>query len=141
ECQDGLRIELVDGLVGLLDRMVGRLVGGAHRSNRPSLRPQPGGRVDSVVCRVSIGCHSRLLDSRRGRCWTLARGGHRTRGSEQAVRSRPAPAWRVGYARPGRDVMGKQRRYSEKEFEELVGAALDELPGEFQRVLEGVAVV
>ena len=33
------------------------------------------------------------------------------------------------------------RRYSEREFEELVRSALDELPIEFQRALEHVAVV
>ncbi len=37
--------------------------------------------------------------------------------------------------------MSKAHRYSEKEFEELVGSALDELPIEFQRALEHVAVV
>ena len=37
--------------------------------------------------------------------------------------------------------MSGHRRYSEKEFEELVGAALDELPDEFQRALRDVAVV
>jgi predicted Zn-dependent protease with MMP-like domain len=37
--------------------------------------------------------------------------------------------------------MGKPRHYSEKEFEALVSSALDELPPEFQRVLEHVAVV
>jgi predicted Zn-dependent protease with MMP-like domain len=33
------------------------------------------------------------------------------------------------------------RHYSEKEFEGLVGSALDELPPEFRRALEHVAVV
>jgi predicted Zn-dependent protease with MMP-like domain len=37
--------------------------------------------------------------------------------------------------------MSAARHYSEKEFEALVGEALDELPAEFQRVLEHVAVV
>ncbi len=37
--------------------------------------------------------------------------------------------------------MTKHRHYSEQEFEELVGSALDELPAEFQRALEHVAVV
>ena len=37
--------------------------------------------------------------------------------------------------------MAKHRSYSEKEFEELVGAALDDLPPEFQRALENVAIV
>ncbi len=35
----------------------------------------------------------------------------------------------------------KRRHYTEKEFEALVGAALDELPAEFQQALEHVAVV
>ncbi len=37
--------------------------------------------------------------------------------------------------------MSGHRHYSEKEFEQLVAAALDELPDEFQRALEHVAVV
>jgi predicted Zn-dependent protease with MMP-like domain len=37
--------------------------------------------------------------------------------------------------------MSGPRHYSEQEFEALVSAALDELPEEFQRVLEHVAVV
>jgi predicted Zn-dependent protease with MMP-like domain len=37
--------------------------------------------------------------------------------------------------------MSAQRDYSEQEFEQLVGSALDELPIEFQRALEHVAVV
>jgi predicted Zn-dependent protease with MMP-like domain len=37
--------------------------------------------------------------------------------------------------------MGKPRHYSEQEFEALVSSALDELPTEFQRALEHVAVV
>jgi predicted Zn-dependent protease with MMP-like domain len=37
--------------------------------------------------------------------------------------------------------MGKPRYYSEKEFEALVSSALDELPTEFQKALEHVAVV
>jgi len=37
--------------------------------------------------------------------------------------------------------MSKSRHYSEQEFEALVSSALDELPIEFQRALEHVAVV
>jgi predicted Zn-dependent protease with MMP-like domain len=37
--------------------------------------------------------------------------------------------------------MSKRKRYSEQEFEELVRSALDELPIEFQRALENVAIV
>ena len=37
--------------------------------------------------------------------------------------------------------MSKPRHYSEQEFEALVSSALDELPIEFQRVLEHVAIV
>ncbi|HTU78281.1 MAG TPA: metallopeptidase family protein [Solirubrobacteraceae bacterium] len=37
--------------------------------------------------------------------------------------------------------MGKTRHYSEQDFEALVRSALDELPTEFQRALEHVAVV
>ena len=37
--------------------------------------------------------------------------------------------------------MSKQRGYSEKEFEELVRSALDELPPRFQSALQNVAVV
>jgi predicted Zn-dependent protease with MMP-like domain len=37
--------------------------------------------------------------------------------------------------------MSQHRRYSEQEFEELVRAALDDLPVEFQRALENVAIV
>jgi predicted Zn-dependent protease with MMP-like domain len=37
--------------------------------------------------------------------------------------------------------MSKHRHYSEQEFEELVGSALDELPLEFQHALEHVAIV
>jgi predicted Zn-dependent protease with MMP-like domain len=37
--------------------------------------------------------------------------------------------------------MSKPGRYSEQEFEALVSSALDELPIEFQRVLENVAIV
>ena len=37
--------------------------------------------------------------------------------------------------------MNRHRRYSEKEFEQLVRSALDQLPAEFQRALENVAIV
>jgi predicted Zn-dependent protease with MMP-like domain len=37
--------------------------------------------------------------------------------------------------------MGQPRHYSEKEFEELVSSALDDLPPAFQKALETVAVV
>ena len=37
--------------------------------------------------------------------------------------------------------MSKSRHYSEQEFEALVSSALDDLPIEFQRALENVAVV
>jgi predicted Zn-dependent protease with MMP-like domain len=37
--------------------------------------------------------------------------------------------------------MSEQGHYSEQEFEELVSSALDELPIEFQRALEHVAIV
>ena len=37
--------------------------------------------------------------------------------------------------------MSKHAHYSEQEFENLVGAALDELPVEFQRALKDVAIV
>src|SRR5208282_2374519 len=39
------------------------------------------------------------------------------------------------------EAMSKHRHYSEQEFEELVRSALDELPPEFQRALEDVAIV
>ncbi|MGO9487824.1 MAG: metallopeptidase family protein [Solirubrobacteraceae bacterium] len=37
--------------------------------------------------------------------------------------------------------MSKHRHYSEQEFEDLVSSALDQLPDEFQRALEHVAIV
>jgi len=37
--------------------------------------------------------------------------------------------------------MSKHGHYNEQQFEELVSSALDELPSEFQRALEHVAVV
>jgi predicted Zn-dependent protease with MMP-like domain len=37
--------------------------------------------------------------------------------------------------------MGKRKQYSEQEFERLVRSALDDLPSEFQRALENVAIV
>jgi predicted Zn-dependent protease with MMP-like domain len=37
--------------------------------------------------------------------------------------------------------MSGNRHYSEQAFEELVGSALDELPDEFRRALEQVAIV
>jgi predicted Zn-dependent protease with MMP-like domain len=37
--------------------------------------------------------------------------------------------------------MSKRGHYSEQQFEELVRSALDELPSEFQRALENVAIV
>jgi predicted Zn-dependent protease with MMP-like domain len=37
--------------------------------------------------------------------------------------------------------MSKHRHYSEREFEELVRSALDDLPSEFQHALENVAIV
>jgi predicted Zn-dependent protease with MMP-like domain len=39
------------------------------------------------------------------------------------------------------ETMSGHRHYSERAFEELVGSALDELPEEFQRALEHVAIV
>lgn len=39
------------------------------------------------------------------------------------------------------EAMSGHGHYSEKDFEELVSSALDELPGEFQRALEHVAIV
>jgi predicted Zn-dependent protease with MMP-like domain len=46
-----------------------------------------------------------------------------------------------GYARPDHEAVSGQRHYSEQEFEELVGSAVDELPAEFQHALEHVAIV
>jgi predicted Zn-dependent protease with MMP-like domain len=37
--------------------------------------------------------------------------------------------------------MSKRKRYSEEEFEALVRSALDDLPDEFQRALDDVAIV
>jgi len=37
--------------------------------------------------------------------------------------------------------MNRNQRYSEQEFEQLVRSALDDLPPEFQRALENVAIV
>jgi predicted Zn-dependent protease with MMP-like domain len=37
--------------------------------------------------------------------------------------------------------MSQHRHYSEQEFEEIVSAALDELPIEFEHALENVAIV
>ena len=37
--------------------------------------------------------------------------------------------------------MAKHRTYSEQEFEALVSSALDDLPSEFRRALENVAIV
>lgn len=37
--------------------------------------------------------------------------------------------------------MSEHRHYSEREFEQLVSSALDDLPTEFQRALENVAIV
>lgn len=37
--------------------------------------------------------------------------------------------------------LSEHRRYSEKEFEEIVSSALDDLPLEFQKALESVAIV
>jgi predicted Zn-dependent protease with MMP-like domain len=54
--------------------------------------------------------------------------------------SRPPGGW-VSYARRGHEAMSERRHYSEQEFEALVSSALDELPIEFQRALEHVAIV
>jgi predicted Zn-dependent protease with MMP-like domain len=47
----------------------------------------------------------------------------------------------VGGARRDPEAMSKHRHYSEEEFEALVSSALDELPMEFERALEHVAIV
>jgi predicted Zn-dependent protease with MMP-like domain len=39
------------------------------------------------------------------------------------------------------EAMSQHGHYSEQQFEELVSSALDELPDEFQRALEHVAIV
>jgi predicted Zn-dependent protease with MMP-like domain len=53
-----------------------------------------------------------------------------------------AAARAVGELRSVRSrTMSEPRHYSEQQFEALVGSALDELPVEFQRALEHVAVV
>ena len=44
-------------------------------------------------------------------------------------------------SRRDHEAMSRHRRYSEQEFEELVRSALDDLPIEFQRALENVAIV
>ena len=59
---------------------------------------------------------------------------------EVVADARRSRRW-VSYARRDREAMSKPRRYSEQAFEELVGSALDELPIEFQRALEHVAIV
>jgi predicted Zn-dependent protease with MMP-like domain len=48
---------------------------------------------------------------------------------------------RVSYARDDREAVSEPRHYTEQEFEALVSSALDELPTEFQRALEHVAIV
>jgi predicted Zn-dependent protease with MMP-like domain len=50
-------------------------------------------------------------------------------------------AHRVSYARRDHESMSTPRHYSEQEFEQLVSSALDELPAEFLRALEHVAIV
>jgi predicted Zn-dependent protease with MMP-like domain len=50
-------------------------------------------------------------------------------------------AQQVSNARRDHEPMSKHPHYSEQKFEELVSSALDELPIEFQRALEHVAVV
>lgn len=47
----------------------------------------------------------------------------------------------MSYARRDHEVMREPRHYSEQEFEALVSSALDELPIDFQRALEHVAIV
>jgi predicted Zn-dependent protease with MMP-like domain len=47
----------------------------------------------------------------------------------------------VSYAQRDHAAMAKPRHYNEQEFEALVSSALDELPIEFQRALEHVAIV
>jgi predicted Zn-dependent protease with MMP-like domain len=37
--------------------------------------------------------------------------------------------------------MGESKQYSEQDFEQLVRSALDDLPAEFQRALDNVAIV
>jgi predicted Zn-dependent protease with MMP-like domain len=37
--------------------------------------------------------------------------------------------------------MSKHRHYSEQEFEQLLSSALDDLPADFQRALQNVAIV
>jgi predicted Zn-dependent protease with MMP-like domain len=44
-------------------------------------------------------------------------------------------------ARRDHEAMSEHRHYSEQEFERLVSSALDDLPVEFQRALEDVAIV
>ncbi len=44
-------------------------------------------------------------------------------------------------ARRDHEAMSEHGHYSEQQFEELVSSALDELPIEFQRALEHVAIV
>jgi len=39
------------------------------------------------------------------------------------------------------EAMSQHRHYSEQQFEELVGSALDQLPIEFQKALQHVAIV
>ena len=49
--------------------------------------------------------------------------------------------WCLRGERRGANSLSEHRHYSEKEFEEIVGSALDDLPLEFQRALESVAIV
>jgi predicted Zn-dependent protease with MMP-like domain len=44
-------------------------------------------------------------------------------------------------ARRDHEAMSERRHYSEQEFERLVSSELDDLPVEFQRALEDVAIV
>ena len=57
------------------------------------------------------------------------------RASRLQPRARVSDAWR------DHEAMSKHGHYSEQEFERLVSSALDELPIEFQRALEHVAIV
>jgi predicted Zn-dependent protease with MMP-like domain len=53
----------------------------------------------------------------------------------------PVRAETVTDAERDNRAMSQHRHYSEQEFEALVRSALDQLPSEFQRALENVAIV
>jgi predicted Zn-dependent protease with MMP-like domain len=146
-------VDMAYGVLDGLDVLVNNVGIGMRTVNpRFMTEPQPFWEVPPAGFRnvletkatgtflVARAVVSRMLSAGGGRVVTISMN-ERTMTRRGFIPYGPSGAAVEAMARVDREAMSEHGHYSEQEFEELVSSALDELPIEFQRALEHVAIV